>query len=74
MLAAGAFLSPPNTQHTHTVLSKFKPTDATTNPSLVLAAAQKPEYQSLFDDAVAYGKKSSDKMEEQVEAAMDKLV
>ena len=56
------------------MLSKFKPTDATTNPSLVLAAAQKPEYQSLFDDAVAYGKKSSDKMEEQVEAAMDKLV
>lgn len=55
------------------LLSKYKPTDATTNPSLVLAAAQKPEYQSLFDDAVAFGKKTSDKLEEQVEAAMDKL-
>ena len=32
-----------------------KPQDATTNPSLLLAAAQIPAYQYLVDDAMAYG-------------------
>ena len=31
----------------------FKPQDATTNPSLILAATQKPEYSHLLDEAVA---------------------
>ncbi len=30
----------------------FQPTDATTNPSLILKAVQKPEYRSLLDDTV----------------------
>ena len=36
---------------------KYKPTDATTNPSLLLAAATLPQYQHLVEKAVAYGKK-----------------
>lgn len=40
-------------------IDQYKPTDATTNPSLLLAAAQMPAYEKLFDDAVEYGKKSS---------------
>jgi transaldolase len=34
------------------------PEDATTNPSLILKAVQKPEYQSLLRQAVADGKKT----------------
>ncbi|KAJ6222838.1 hypothetical protein RDWZM_001383 [Blomia tropicalis] len=37
-------------------MKAFKPTDATTNPSLMLAAAKLPQYSHLFDKAVAYGK------------------
>ena len=37
-------------------ISKFKPQDATTNPSLIYKAAMMSEYASLVDDAVAYGK------------------
>ena len=34
-------------------LSQFQPTDATTNPSLILKAVQKPDYAPLLADAVA---------------------
>lgn len=37
-------------------IRKFKPQDATTNPSLIYKAAIMEEYSSLVDDAVAYGK------------------
>jgi len=40
-------------------IKKFKPVDATTNPSLIYAAAQMPAYAHLVDDAIAYGKKLS---------------
>jgi transaldolase len=43
-----------------------KPTDATTNPSLILAAAKMPEYSSLIDDAIS--KASGD-----LDLAMDEL-
>lgn len=36
-------------------IKQFKPTDATTNPSLLLKAAEIPAYASLVDDAVHYG-------------------
>ena len=42
------------------VIAQYKPTDATTNPSLVLAASQKPQYQHLVKDAVKYGKSCSE--------------
>ena len=34
----------------------LQPQDATTNPSLILAASKKEEYAKLMDVAVAYGK------------------
>ena len=34
-------------------LAQFTPRDATTNPSLILKAVQKPEYAPLLADAVA---------------------
>ena len=37
-------------------IKKFLPQDATTNPSLIYKAASLPEYESLIDDAVTYGK------------------
>ena len=37
-------------------IDQYKPTDATTNPSLLYAAAQMPQYQELVDNAIAYGK------------------
>ena len=33
-------------------IEKFTPRDATTNPSLILAAAQIPAYQSLIDETL----------------------
>merc|ERR1712010_369502 len=43
-------------------IEAFKPQDATTNPSLILAASKMEKYAHLFDDAVQYGlsKKSKD--------------
>ena len=37
----------------------FHPTDATTNPTLILAAAQKPEYRHLVEKAIADTKNKS---------------
>jgi transaldolase len=54
-------------------IKKYQPTDATTNPSLILAAAKMPQYQPLIDEAVAYGKKNGKTLMEQVELASDKL-
>ncbi|XP_057340215.1 transaldolase [Microplitis mediator] len=52
-------------------MEQFKPTDATTNPSLILAAANQKKYAHLLDKAVQYGKKSGSTIEEQTEAAID---
>ncbi|OXA52878.1 Transaldolase [Folsomia candida] len=54
-------------------IKKYKPTDATTNPSLILAAAKMPQYQKLIDESIAYGKKNGKTTEEQIESAADKL-
>jgi transaldolase len=39
-------------------IKAFKPTDSTTNPSLILKAAQLPAYAHLVEEAVAWGRKS----------------
>ncbi|TFK50381.1 transaldolase [Heliocybe sulcata] len=52
----------------------YKPQDATTNPSLILAAANKPGYARLIDNAVKYGKEKGSNIEEQTGAAMDRLL
>jgi transaldolase len=40
-------------------IRQFKPTDCTTNPSLILKAAQMPAYAPLVDEAIAWGKTQS---------------
>lgn len=53
-------------------IKTYSPTDATTNPSLVLAAAQKPQYKHLIDEAISYSKKVNNATE-RMHALMDKL-
>ncbi|KAH0846071.1 transaldolase [Fonsecaea monophora] len=57
----------------HTI-EKYKPQDATTNPSLILAASKKPEYAKLIDPAVEYGKAHGKTIDEQVDATLDRLL
>jgi transaldolase len=38
-------------------IREFKPTDSTTNPTLIFKAAQMPAYSHLVDEAVAWGRK-----------------
>jgi len=52
-------------------IRKYKPTDATTNPSLILAATLSKQYQSLVDDALEYGSKAP--AAERLELTMDRL-
>ena len=40
-------------------IEKFKPKDATTNPSLITAAAQMPEYQGIVDQTLLQAKKDA---------------
>ena len=53
--------STPLTSPLSTIISlaidEYKPQDATTNPSLILAAAQMPAYQELVEEAVAHGRR-----------------
>jgi len=56
-------------------IGKYKPQDATTNPSLILAASKKEEYAKLMDVAIAYGKEhGGSKIDDQVDAALDRLL
>jgi len=55
-------------------IDKYKPQDATTNPSLILAASKKPEYAKLIDAAVEYGKSHGSNIDEQVDATLDSLL
>jgi transaldolase len=52
----------------------YKPQDATTNPSLILAAANKPGYSRLIDAAVKVGKSKGGDLEQQTNAAIDRLL
>lgn len=52
---------------------RFKPQDATTNPSLILKAAAIPHYQSLIDDAIQYAVAQGGNRETQIINASDKL-
>lgn len=54
-------------------MKSFKPIDATTNPSLILKAAQNPHYTHLIDSAVLFAKKHSDDVELQLAFALDKV-
>ena len=57
-------------------IRKFTPRDATTNPSLILAAAQIPAYQSLIDEALRSSRKlmgSDAAVEDVVREALDEI-
>ncbi|MEI8125703.1 MAG: transaldolase [Parachlamydiaceae bacterium] len=54
-------------------IKKYAPTDATTNPSLILAAAQKPQYRHLIDDAINYSKGKAVSPKEKQSLLMDKI-
>jgi transaldolase len=40
-------------------IHQFRPQDATTNPSLIAAAAEKPEYQTIVDDVLKQARKDA---------------
>lgn len=54
-------------------IRKYHPTDATTNPSLILAAIKNPHYKHLIDEAVEYGRKKAVSQEEQRSLIMDRI-
>ena len=55
-------------------IKKYSPTDATTNPSLIYAAAQESAYQHLIDDAIRYGMEKSSDEHLMMRFIMNKLV
>ena len=55
-------------------IREFKPQDATTNPSLILAAAQKEQYGHLLDEVIANRKGSGLTGSAQIEDAIDHLL
>jgi transaldolase len=54
-------------------IARVKPQDATTNPSLLFSAAQRPEYQNLVQEALEHAEKQGSDEKAQTEAFMDKL-
>ncbi|KAI7833498.1 transaldolase-like protein [Kickxella alabastrina] len=55
-------------------IAQYKPTDATTNPSLILAASGKAQYAHLIDEAIEWAKTQASTVDDQVEKAFDKLL
>jgi transaldolase len=56
-------------------IGKYKPQDATTNPSLILAAAKKPQYAAVLDAAIAHvNGQEGGSIDEKVESALDHLL
>ncbi len=54
-------------------IKKYTPTDATTNPSLILAASEKPQYRHLIEEAVKYAKAKAKSADDLRKLLMDKL-
>ena len=54
-------------------IAEHKPQDATTNPSLLLQAATKPQYQDLVDEALHFALDSPGDKAAHAQAFMDKL-
>lgn len=54
-------------------IKKYQPEDATTNPSLILKAAQLARYAPLIIDAIAYAKAQSNSKAQQIIDACDML-
>ncbi len=54
-------------------MKQYKPVDATTNPSLIYAAAQKEAYAHVVERAISFGKQSGGTDVEQLSNTMDML-
>jgi transaldolase len=54
-------------------IARYRPVDATTNPSLLLKATELPAYAPLIDEAVAWAKSKSHSREQQLVDASDHL-
>lgn len=54
-------------------IKKFRPLDATTNPSLITAAAEQPESKELIEDAYLQAKKEGYEADELIERTIDIL-
>lgn len=54
-------------------IAKYHPEDATTNPSLILKAAQLADYKNLIDTSIAYAKSKSADKAQQVSDTCDML-
>lgn len=54
-------------------IKKWQPQDATTNPSLLLKAANMAQYKSLLTESIAYGKTKSGNSSESIAIACDHL-
>lgn len=56
-------------------IAKYRPQDATTNPTLIVTAIQQqPVYEKLLQEAVVYAKDNARKPEERKHLAMDKVL
>lgn len=55
-------------------IAKYTPQDATTNPSLILAASKKAEYAKLIDIAIEYAQDKGSNPKEKASIALDRLL
>lgn len=55
-------------------IAKYTPQDATTNPSLILAASKKAEYAKLIDIAIDYAQDKGSNPKEKASIALDRLL
>jgi transaldolase len=55
------------------LIRQFRPEDCTTNPSLILKAAQKAEYAHLVDEAVRWAARRTGAQDARVAAACDRI-
>jgi len=55
-------------------IAQYVPTDATTNPSLILAAANKPAYKHLIQKSIDAAKKLPGDLDAKADAALDRLL
>ncbi|MGI9535570.1 MAG: transaldolase [Desulfocapsaceae bacterium] len=54
-------------------IRQYQPEDATTNPSLIFAAAQMEQYSHLVDEAVNFGRQSNTAGQELLDTILDRL-
>jgi transaldolase len=54
-------------------IKKYSPTDATTNPSLILAASKKEIYMPLIEEAISFAKKEPLSFTETLEVVLEKI-